>query len=49
MTYAVVAPEHPLVDELTTAEHTPPVDDLRRACGRRVRDRADGHRADRGP
>jgi leucyl-tRNA synthetase len=30
MTYAVVAPEHPLVDELTTAEHRAAVDDLRR-------------------
>ena len=30
MTYAVVAPEHPLVDELTTAEHYAAVDDLRR-------------------
>ena len=29
MTYAVVAPEHPLVDELTTAEHRSDVDDLR--------------------
>ena len=30
MTYAVVAPEHPMVDELTTAEHRDAVDDLRR-------------------
>ncbi len=30
MTYAVVAPEHPLVDELTTAEHRAAVDELRR-------------------
>ncbi|MGO9455763.1 MAG: leucine--tRNA ligase [Acidimicrobiales bacterium] len=30
MTYAVVAPEHPLVDELTGAEHRAAVDDLRR-------------------
>jgi len=30
MTYAVLAPEHPLVDELTTTEHRPAVDDLRR-------------------
>jgi leucyl-tRNA synthetase len=29
MTYAVVAPEHPLVDELTTPEHQAEVDDLR--------------------
>jgi leucyl-tRNA synthetase len=29
MTYAVVAPEHPLVDELTTPEHKQEVDDLR--------------------
>jgi leucyl-tRNA synthetase len=29
MTYAVVAPEHPLVDELTTPEHRAEVDDLR--------------------
>ncbi len=29
MTYAVLAPEHPMVDELTTAEHRPAVDDLR--------------------
>ncbi len=29
MTYAVVAPEHPMVDELTTAEHRPAVDALR--------------------
>jgi len=29
MTYAVVAPEHPLVDELTTAEHRAAVEDLR--------------------
>jgi len=29
MTYAVVAPEHPLVDELTTPEHKREVDDLR--------------------
>jgi leucyl-tRNA synthetase len=29
MTYAVVAPEHPLVDELTTADHRAEVDDLR--------------------
>ena len=30
MTYAVVAPEHPLVDELTTPEHRGEVEDLRR-------------------
>ena len=30
MTYAVVAPEHPLVDELTTDEHRGTVDELRR-------------------
>ena len=30
MTYAVVAPEHPMVDQLTTAEHREAVDDLRR-------------------
>ena len=30
MTYAVVAPEHPLVDRLTTDEHRPAVDELRR-------------------
>ena len=30
MTYAVVAPEHPLVDELTTSEHRGEVDALRR-------------------
>ncbi|HEY6624931.1 MAG TPA: leucine--tRNA ligase [Acidimicrobiales bacterium] len=30
MTYAVVAPEHPLVDELTTDEHRGAVDELRR-------------------
>ncbi|HEX4244688.1 MAG TPA: leucine--tRNA ligase, partial [Acidimicrobiales bacterium] len=29
MTYAVVAPEHPLVDELTTDEHRRAVEDLR--------------------
>ncbi len=29
MTYAVVAPEHPMVDALTTPEHRPAVDDLR--------------------
>ena len=29
MTYAVVAPEHPLVDALTTPEHRAEVDDLR--------------------
>ncbi|MGH9079234.1 MAG: leucine--tRNA ligase [Acidimicrobiales bacterium] len=29
MTYAVLAPEHPMVDELTTAEHRTAVDDLR--------------------
>ncbi len=29
MTYAVVAPEHPLVDELTTPEHAAEVDELR--------------------
>jgi leucyl-tRNA synthetase len=29
MTYAVVAPEHPMVDELTTPEHRHEVDDLR--------------------
>ncbi len=29
MTYAVVAPEHPLVDELTTPEHRGEVEDLR--------------------
>jgi leucyl-tRNA synthetase len=29
MTYAVVAPEHPMVDELTTPEHRQEVDDLR--------------------
>ena len=29
MTYAVVAPEHPLVDALTTSEHRAEVDDLR--------------------
>jgi leucyl-tRNA synthetase len=34
MTYAVVAPEHPLVDALTTEEHRSAVDDLRkRAAG----------------
>jgi len=30
MTYAVVAPEHPMVDELTTAEHRLDVEDLRK-------------------
>jgi leucyl-tRNA synthetase len=30
MTYAVVAPEHPMVDELTTPEHRSDVDDLRK-------------------
>ncbi len=30
MTYAVVAPEHPLVDELTTLEHRGDVEDLRK-------------------
>jgi leucyl-tRNA synthetase len=30
MTYAVMAPEHPLVDTLTTAEQRPAVDELRR-------------------
>jgi len=30
MTYAVVAPEHPLVDELTSPEQRPAVDELRR-------------------
>ncbi len=30
MTYAVVAPEHPMVDQLTTAGHREAVDDLRR-------------------
>jgi leucyl-tRNA synthetase len=29
MTYAVVAPEHPMVDALTTADHKAEVDDLR--------------------
>ena len=29
MTYAVVAPEHPMVDVLTTPEHRLEVDDLR--------------------
>ncbi len=29
MTYAVIAPEHPLVDALTTSEHRAEVDDLR--------------------
>ncbi|HZU80071.1 MAG TPA: leucine--tRNA ligase, partial [Acidimicrobiales bacterium] len=32
MTYAVVAPEHPLVDVLTTAEQRPVVDEIRRAA-----------------
>ncbi len=32
MTYAVVAPEHPLVDELTTADHRDEVEALRRAA-----------------
>ena len=41
MTYAVVAPEHPLVDVLTTAEHRTEVEDLRaRAAGQ---DRARPH------
>jgi leucyl-tRNA synthetase len=30
MTYAVVAPEHPLVDDLTTGDQRPAVDELRR-------------------
>ncbi len=30
MTYAVVAPEHPMVDELTTPDHRVEVDDLRK-------------------
>jgi leucyl-tRNA synthetase len=30
MTYAVVAPEHPMLDELTTDEQRPAVDELRR-------------------
>ena len=30
MTYAVMAPEHPLVDQLTTPEHRAEVDELRR-------------------
>ena len=30
MTYAVIAPEHPLVDELTTADQRPAVEELRR-------------------
>jgi len=30
MTYAVVAPEHPMVDELTAPEHRAEVDDLRK-------------------
>jgi leucyl-tRNA synthetase len=30
MTYAVLAPEHPMVDELTTPEHRSDIDDLRK-------------------
>ncbi len=30
MTFAVLAPEHPMVDELTDDEHRPPVEELRR-------------------
>jgi leucyl-tRNA synthetase len=37
MTYAVIAPEHPLVDALTTAEHRQAVDELRQ----RARARSD--------
>ncbi|HZD64687.1 MAG TPA: leucine--tRNA ligase [Acidimicrobiales bacterium] len=35
MTYAVVAPEHPLVDELVSPEHRAAVEELREAAGRR--------------
>ncbi len=34
MTYAVVAPEHPLVDELTTPDHRAEVDELRERAAR---------------
>ena len=34
MTYAVVAPEHPLVDELTVPEHRAAVDELRERAAR---------------
>ena len=42
MTYAVIAPEHPLVDELTTDAQHDAVDELRRRAGGRDRHRAHG-------
>jgi leucyl-tRNA synthetase len=48
MTFAVVAPEHPLVDELTTEEHRPAVEAVKaeaRAKSDREREGADGAEA----
>ncbi len=47
MTYAVVAPEHPLVDALTTPEHRAEVDELRDRAAAEHRPRA--HVGERGP
>ena len=49
MTYAVLAPEHPLVDELTTDEQRAGGRGAPAPHGDRDRDRADGHRGVPGP